>query len=69
MDDERKKNLKKKSVKMSFKVMIRKILGIPHTLTGLYVKLSVKVLKLIKKNKSKKSAEIEEECPQENLDE
>ena len=69
MDDERKNNLKKKSLKMTFKIIIRKILGIPHSLTGLYVKISVKVLKRIRRNKSEKSDEIEEESLQENLEE
>lgn len=52
MNEEKKNEMKKKSIKMTFKIIIKRILGIPHSLTGLYVKLSVKVLKFFKKRKN-----------------
>ena len=52
MEEERKNKLKKNSIKITFKIFIKKILRIPHSLTGLYVKLSLTLIKIIRKKKS-----------------
>ncbi len=57
MNEEKKNEMKKKSIKMTFEIIIKRILGIPHSLTGLYVKLSVKVLKFFKKRKNEELPE------------
>ena len=49
MGEKRKHKLKKRTAKMTFKIFIRRILGIPLSLTVLYVKLPIKLLKFFKK--------------------
>ena len=54
MEDELKKKIKKNSIKTTLKITFRRIMGIPHSLTGLYVKLSVKILKLTRRKRSQR---------------
>ena len=55
MGNERKHKLKKKSAKFILKIFIRRILGIPHLLTALYVKLSLKILRFFRKKLKNKT--------------
>lgn len=57
LDNETKNELKKKSRKITFELIIKRILGIPHSLTGIYIKITAKILKVFKKKKSEKKEE------------
>ncbi|WP_297980406.1 hypothetical protein [uncultured Methanobrevibacter sp.] len=46
-----KEEIKKKSLKLSLEMAVRHIFGIPHTLSGMLLKVYVKIMKKIRENK------------------
>lgn len=46
-----KEEIKKKSLKLSLEMAVRHIFGIPHTLSGMLLKIYIKIMKKIRRNK------------------
>ena len=61
MDEDKKQEIKKSSIKMTLNMIIRSIMGIPHTLTGIYLKISMKLFKKAKNKKAQKELETSDE--------